>query len=131
MADQPRFGAWTGPARNSLIRAAFAAILGLAATVPAGAESVPIRVGTHAGYGRIVFAWSSAVGHKAEIRAEYGEAMAKSELAKGFDLIAGQSALTGVGRADVPGEVEEAQGFQTFLSAYKERLREQGLSSIN
>jgi len=67
----------------------------------------------------------------ARLRAEYGEAMAKSELAKGFDLIAGQSALTGVGRADVPGEVEEAQGFQTFLSAYKERLRARGLSSIN
>jgi len=64
-------------------------------------------------------------------RAEYGEAMARSEFARGFDLIAGQSALTGIGRADVAGEVQEAQGFQTFLSAYKERLREQGLSSIN
>ncbi|MBM3952881.1 MAG: tetratricopeptide repeat protein, partial [Rhodospirillales bacterium] len=67
----------------------------------------------------------------ARLRAEYGEAMAQSEFARGFDLIAGQSALTGIGRADVAGEVQEAQGFQTFLSAYKERLREQGLSSIN
>lgn len=67
----------------------------------------------------------------ARLRAEYGEAMARSELARGFDLIAGQSALLGVGRTDIVGEVEEAQGFQTFLSAYKERLREQGLSGIN
>ena len=67
----------------------------------------------------------------ARLRAEYGEAMARSELAQGFELIAGQSALMGVGRADVPAEVKEVQGFQTFLSAYKERLREQGLSGIN
>ena len=67
----------------------------------------------------------------ARLRAEYGEAMARSELAQGFELIAGQSALMGVGRADVPTEVKEVQGFQTFLSAYKERLREQGLSGIN
>jgi tetratricopeptide (TPR) repeat protein len=67
----------------------------------------------------------------ARLRAEYGEAMARSEIAQGFDLIAGQSALMGVGRADVPAEVKEVQGFQTFLSAYKERLREQGLSGIN
>ena len=67
----------------------------------------------------------------ARLRAEYGEAMARSDLAQGFDLIAGQSALLGVGRANVPSEVKEVQGFQTFLSAYKERLREQGLSGIN
>ncbi|MSO84910.1 MAG: hypothetical protein EXR04_03025 [Rhodospirillales bacterium] len=67
----------------------------------------------------------------ARLRAEYGEAMARSESAQGFDLIAGQSALMGLGRADVPGEIKEVQGFQMFLSAYKERLREQGLSGIN
>ena len=67
----------------------------------------------------------------ARLRAEYGEAMARSEIAQGFDLISGQSALMGLGRADVSGEIKEAQGFQTFLSAYKERLREQGLSGIN
>jgi tetratricopeptide (TPR) repeat protein len=67
----------------------------------------------------------------ARLRAEYGEAMARTELARGFDLIAGQSALMGVNRADVAGEVEDVEGFRTFLSAYKERLREQGLSGIN
>ncbi len=67
----------------------------------------------------------------ARLRAEYGEAMAQSDLAQGFDLIAGQSALLGVGRSNVPSEVKEVQGFQTFLSAYKQRLREQGLSGIN
>jgi tetratricopeptide (TPR) repeat protein len=67
----------------------------------------------------------------ARLRAEYGKAMAGSEFARGFDLIAGQSALLGLGRADIPGEIEQARGFQTFLSSYKERLREQGLSGIN
>ena len=67
----------------------------------------------------------------ARLRAEYGDAMAKTELARGFELIAGQSALMGVNRADVAGEVKDAEGFKTFLSAYKERLREQELSGIN
>ncbi|MCC7015676.1 MAG: tetratricopeptide repeat protein, partial [Rhodospirillales bacterium] len=51
----------------------------------------------------------------ARLRAEYGEAMAQSEIAQGFDLIAGQTALMGLGRADVPAEVKEVQDFQTFL----------------
>ncbi|MEK7820346.1 MAG: tetratricopeptide repeat protein, partial [Pseudomonadota bacterium] len=67
----------------------------------------------------------------ARLRLDYGEAMERSEYAKGFDLIAGQGALDGVRRTEVPDEVKEVQGFQNFLAAYKERLKVQGLSGIN
>ncbi|MEK7244837.1 MAG: hypothetical protein AAB223_02325, partial [Pseudomonadota bacterium] len=60
--------AWTGAARKTLIRAAFGAVLGLAVFGPAFADAVTIRVGAHADYGRIVFAWSQPVQHQAEIQ---------------------------------------------------------------
>ena len=67
----------------------------------------------------------------ARVKADYGHAMASSEYAKGFDLIAGQSALDGIKRSEMFQEMQEVQGFQGFLAAHRERLKAQGLSGLN
>ncbi len=67
----------------------------------------------------------------ARLKTDYGQAMAETDYAKGFDLISGQTALDGIKRGEISQEVRAVLGFQNFLAAYKERLKAQGLSSIN
>ncbi|MBM3565566.1 MAG: hypothetical protein FJX42_05580, partial [Alphaproteobacteria bacterium] len=51
----------------------------------------------------------------ARLRLDHGAAMAKSEFAKGFDLISSQAALDGIRRAEVSTELQSAREFQGFL----------------
>jgi len=67
----------------------------------------------------------------ARIRASFGQAMANTEMAKAFDLIAARPALGLIAPASVDERVAVAQNFKTFLTAYRERLEKDPLSAIN
>ena len=67
----------------------------------------------------------------ARIRDNFGAAMAGTELAKAFDLIAARPALGLISPGSVDARVAVAQNFKTFLTAYRERLEKDPLSAIN
>lgn len=67
----------------------------------------------------------------ARIRNNFGPAMAKTEVAKAFDLIAARPALGLIAPESVKARVAVAQNFKTFLTAYRERLEKDPLSAIN
>jgi tetratricopeptide (TPR) repeat protein len=67
----------------------------------------------------------------ARIRDNFGPAMAKTEMAKAFDLIAARPALGLIAPESVNARVAVAQNFKTFLTAYRERLEKDPLSAIN
>lgn len=65
------------------------------------------------------------------VRQQYGGAINRTEFAKAFQLIAARPAAGLISPESVPRRVKEAEGFQTFLAAYQERLRKNPLSAIN
>ena len=67
----------------------------------------------------------------ARIRDNFGPAMAQTEMAKAFDLIAARPALGLIAPESVNARVAVAQNFKTFLTAYRERLEKDPLSAIN
>lgn len=67
----------------------------------------------------------------ARIRDSFGAAMAKTEVAKAFDLIAARPALGLIAPESVKERVAVAQNFKSFLTAYRERLEKDPLSAIN
>ncbi|MCF3630678.1 tetratricopeptide repeat protein [Thalassospiraceae bacterium LMO-SO8] len=67
----------------------------------------------------------------ARIRDSFGAAMAKTEMAKAFDLIAARPALGLIAPESVKERVAVAQNFKSFLTAYRERLEKDPLSAIN
>jgi hypothetical protein len=68
----------------------------------------------------------------AQLRQDYGTAMEMSPYADAFRLIASArvESVTDI-RALISMDVREAEGFQAFLAAYRDRLRQQSLSAIN
>ncbi len=66
------------------------------------------------------------------LRQDHGRAMETSPYADAFRLIASAriESATDV-RALIQTDVREAEGFQAFLAAYRDRLRQQNLSAIN
>jgi hypothetical protein len=68
----------------------------------------------------------------ARLRQDYGAAMEMSPYADAFRLIASARIESASDiRALISTDVREAEGFQAFLAAYRDRLRQQSLSAIN
>ncbi|MAF94944.1 MAG: hypothetical protein CMM60_04230 [Rhodospirillaceae bacterium] len=64
------------------------------------------------------------------VRGEYGAAMEKSSLKDAFKLIATPTPVGLTDPAQVPNLVKEVENFQTFMAAYRERLKKQTLSDM-
>ncbi len=67
----------------------------------------------------------------ARVNRDYGSAMAQTELAEPFKLIATPETFGAIDIGQVADKVEEAEDFGAFLASYKERLATSGLSAIN
>ncbi len=65
------------------------------------------------------------------IRNNFAPAMAQTEFAQAFTLIAARPALGLIAPESVKQRVEVAQNFKTFLTGYRERLEQNPLSAIN
>ncbi len=65
------------------------------------------------------------------VREQYGSSMAATDLKDAFVLISTPEQFGLIEANAIPGEIQAAENFQTFLSAYKQRLEEQYLSEIN
>ncbi|MDD9876717.1 MAG: tetratricopeptide repeat protein, partial [Magnetovibrio sp.] len=64
------------------------------------------------------------------VRRDYGRALEATELKDAFRLVSAPTAFGLIDPASVERRVKLAEGFKTFLSAYKERLQKQGLSGM-
>ena len=64
------------------------------------------------------------------VRGDYGAAMEKSSLKDAFKLITTPTPLGLTDPAQVPIRVKEVENFQTFMAAYRERLKNQSLSDL-
>lgn len=66
-----------------------------------------------------------------ELRRRYIGAMEKTPFANAFDLITTTPEGGLIDYRTIAGRIKQAENFQSFLSSYQERLRNQGLSGIN
>ena len=64
------------------------------------------------------------------VRSDYGAAMEKNSLKDAFKLITTPTPLGLTDPAQVPIRVKEVENFQTFMAAYRERLKNQSLSDL-
>jgi hypothetical protein len=67
----------------------------------------------------------------ARLRRDHGPAMGESDFKDAFDLVTSQAPAGLLDYRQVAGEVKEAENFQAFMTAYKQRLKDQKLSGIN
>ena len=67
----------------------------------------------------------------ARLRRDYGAPMAESELKDAFQLIASPAELGFIDHRTIGEKVSEAENFQNFMAAYRERLKKGELSAIN
>jgi tetratricopeptide (TPR) repeat protein len=65
------------------------------------------------------------------LRLDYGEAMDDSRFRDAFRLIASPDTLGLISYTSIAGKVKDVKNFQTFMSAYQERLKARKLSEIN
>ena len=66
-----------------------------------------------------------------ELRRRYIGAMEKTPFANAFDLITTTPEGGLIDYRTITNRIKQAENFQSFLSSYQERLRNQGLSGIN
>jgi len=66
----------------------------------------------------------------AKVRREYGRAVESTDLKDAFRLVSAPTALGLISPGSVQTRVKLAENFKTFMSAYKKRLKEQGLSGL-
>ena len=66
----------------------------------------------------------------ARLRREYGPAMDQTVFKDAFHLISSPRTFGLVDPTSVATRVKDAENFQTFLTAYKERLKKKSLSSV-
>ena len=66
----------------------------------------------------------------AKVRQDYGPAVQVTEFKDAFRLVSAPTALGLISPNSVPSRVKLAENFKTFLSEYKKRLQERGLSGI-
>ncbi|MFQ5763430.1 MAG: tetratricopeptide repeat protein [Rhodospirillales bacterium] len=64
------------------------------------------------------------------LRGDYGAAMDQSNLNNAFRLIATPASLGLINPANVSASVKEVEKFQSFMAAYRERLKSQNLSEL-
>lgn len=65
------------------------------------------------------------------LRMDYGEAMDDSPFRDAFRLIASPETFGLISYTSIAGKVKDVKNFQTFMSAYQERLKARKLSEIN
>ena len=65
------------------------------------------------------------------LRLDYGEAMDDSPFRDAFRLIASPETFGLINYTSIAGKVKDVKNFQTFMSAYQERLKARKLSEIN
>ena len=65
------------------------------------------------------------------LRLDYGEAMDDSPFRDAFRLIASPDTFGLISYNSIAGKVKDVKNFQTFMSAYQERLKARKLSEIN
>lgn len=65
------------------------------------------------------------------LRRKFGKAMQKTPFRDAFRLIASQGAQGLLDYRTITGKVKEVENFQAFMTAYRERLKKEKLSSIN
>ena len=65
------------------------------------------------------------------LRLDYGEAMDDSPFRDAFRLIASPDTFGLISYTSIAGKVKDVKNFQTFMSAYQERLKARRLSEIN
>ncbi len=66
----------------------------------------------------------------ATVRQDYGPAVQVTEFKDAFRLVSAPTALGLINPNSVPSRVKLAENFKTFLSEYKKRLQERGLSGV-
>jgi len=66
----------------------------------------------------------------ARVRREYGPAIQTTQLKDAFQLVSAPTALGLISPGSVISRVKLAENFKTFMSEYKKRLQEQGLSGV-
>ncbi len=86
---------------------------------------------------RLVLSWATALNlgnderSLAVLRRNFGPAMAMTPYKDGFSLLTSAIDRELPDMPAVAAKIKEAEGFQTFMSDYKKRVRDAGLSSIN
>ena len=65
------------------------------------------------------------------LRRDYSEAMNNTQFRDAFRLIASPHTLGLISFASIAGKVMDVENFQTFMTAYQERLKQRKLSAIN
>ncbi|HIJ46088.1 MAG TPA: hypothetical protein HPP50_08040, partial [Rhodospirillaceae bacterium] len=65
------------------------------------------------------------------LRADYGEAMGTGPYREAFRLIASPQTIGLIDQDSIADKVKDVENFQTFMTAYRDRLSRQKLSSIN
>lgn len=86
---------------------------------------------------RLVLDWATALTLARDengvrtLRRRYGEAMARTPLARAFDLITTPPEQGLIDYRTVADRIKQADDFRAFLTAYRDRLRTDGLSAIN
>jgi hypothetical protein len=67
----------------------------------------------------------------AAIRTRYGTAMDRTSYKEAFDLITTPPESGVIDYRTVSDRIKQAEDFKSFLAAYRQRLRSEGLSGIN
>lgn len=86
---------------------------------------------------RLVLDWATALtlaqdeAATARLRRTYGEAMNRTPFRDAFDLITTPPEEGLIDYRTVADRIKQAEDFQSFLTAYRDRLRMEGLSAIN
>ncbi|NQU58246.1 MAG: tetratricopeptide repeat protein, partial [Rhodospirillales bacterium] len=65
------------------------------------------------------------------LRRDYGEAMDNTQFRDAFRLIASPQTLGLISFASIAGKVADVENFQSFMDAYRERLKQRKLSAMN
>ena len=67
----------------------------------------------------------------ARLRRSYGPVMQKTPLRDAFRLIASVGSQGLLDYRTIKGKVKDVENFQAFMTAYRERLKKEKLSSLN
>lgn len=86
---------------------------------------------------RLVLHWATALSLAsndpalAQLRARFGREMAATAYRDAFDLLTVEAPAETIDQRSIAARIKEAEQFQSFMAAYRERLRAEGLAAIN
>ncbi|MGC2855665.1 tetratricopeptide repeat protein [Novispirillum sp. DQ9] len=110
-----------------------AAASALEAVIPEASRTL-VLAGAEA---RLVLDWATALTLARDeagvrtLRRRYGDAMSRTPLARAFELITTPPEQGLIDYRTVADRIKQAEDFRAFLTAYRDRLRTDGLSAIN